>query len=90
MQNAIAKSDLGSLVIINLGTTAITLGSLLVALAILILSFLAARLLVAGLGRFRERMTGSATSLYILEKLGGYGIVIVGVFFAISAHMCIR
>jgi small-conductance mechanosensitive channel len=85
VQNAIAKSDLGSLVITNLGGTAITLGSLLLALAILIVSLVAARLLTAGLGRFRERMGGSTTSLYILEKLGAYGIVILGASFAISA-----
>jgi small-conductance mechanosensitive channel len=85
MQNTIAKSDLGSLVITNVAGTSITLGSLVLALVVLGLSLLAARILVAGISRFRERMPGAATSLYILEKLGAYGIVIVGATFAISA-----
>ena len=85
MQNVISRADLGSLVIMKFGGTAITVSSLVLALAILIVSLLAARLLVAGLGRFRERLPGATTSLYILEKLGAYGIIILGLSFAIAA-----
>ena len=43
------------------------------------------RILVRVLSRIRSRMTNGATALYILEKLGSYGVIIVGLLFGLSS-----
>jgi small-conductance mechanosensitive channel len=63
----------------------ITLAGLLVALAIVVVSFLLSRLSVRLLSRLRARIGEGNAALYILEKFTGYGIAILGVLFALSS-----
>ena len=50
-----------------------------------VLAFAASRLLVRLISRLRTRLGGNGAALYILEKLGGYGIIIFGAVFALSS-----
>ncbi|HEV2362899.1 MAG TPA: mechanosensitive ion channel domain-containing protein [Caulobacteraceae bacterium] len=77
-------TEILSTVIANLGGRPITLGGLIASLAILVGTWLIARLLVTGVKRLRGRMAGGGASLYIVEKLGSYGVVVVGAGFALS------
>ena len=49
------------------------------------LAIAASRLLVKLLSRLRIRMGGTGAAIYILEKLSGYGVIIVGILFALSS-----
>jgi small-conductance mechanosensitive channel len=69
----------------NVGGTPITLAGVVVATAIIIVSFILSRLAVRLISRLRERMGQQGTALYILEKFTGYGIAILGVLFALSS-----
>lgn len=70
--------------LVTLGKSIITLGGLVTALLIVIGSVIAARLVVAALGRVRARAGGAAPQVYIFEKLASYGLVILGVIAAFS------
>lgn len=52
---------------------------------VLALAIAVSRLLVRILSRLRARMEGTGAAIYILEKLSGYGVIIVGVLFALSS-----
>ncbi|HWA69170.1 MAG TPA: mechanosensitive ion channel domain-containing protein [Rhizomicrobium sp.] len=71
--------------LVVIGGAPVTLAGLIIALAIAVLSFLAARIAVGLIGRVRSRMNDGGVALYILEKFTGYGIVIIGLLFALSS-----
>jgi small-conductance mechanosensitive channel len=73
-----------SIVIADLGGRPITLGGVVASLAILIAVWVAARLVTTGFRRIRGRLPDGGASLYIVEKLGGYTIIVAGVTFALS------
>jgi small-conductance mechanosensitive channel len=70
--------------LIKLGKTTITLGGLAAAIIIVVASIYLSRLMASGLRRLRERSIGAAPSLYIVEKLGTYGLRVVGLLIALS------
>ena len=74
-----------SFTIADFGGAQITVGRLLLASLVVALSVAAARVLVRVVSRTRARMSKGATSLYILEKLGGYGLVSVGILLALDS-----
>lgn len=63
----------------------ITLGELISAGTVLAVTLLLSWGVTHGLRRMRSRASRTAAALYLLEKLAGYGILIVGVMFALSA-----
>jgi small-conductance mechanosensitive channel len=71
--------------IADFGGAQITIGRLILACAVIAVSIVLSRLLVRVLSRIRRRMPTGGTTLYILEKLGGYGIVVVGLLFGLSS-----
>ncbi|HEX8233874.1 MAG TPA: mechanosensitive ion channel domain-containing protein [Caulobacteraceae bacterium] len=77
-------AGLTSIKLLNIGSSTLTLGGLLTALIIVGMFWFAARLASAGLQRLRTRSDKSAPSLYIVQKLVTYGLVIAGVFFALN------
>ncbi len=74
-----------SLRLADIAGTPITLAGLLLAVVIVAVSFTLSRIAVRLLARIRMRRTHGVAGLYILEKLSGYGIAIIGVLFAFSA-----
>ncbi|MBV9061857.1 MAG: mechanosensitive ion channel [Alphaproteobacteria bacterium] len=68
----------------DIGGTPITVAGLMLALAIVVISFTLSRIAVRLIARLRNRRNHGGAALYILEKLAGYGIAIVGVLFAFS------
>ena len=72
--------------ILSFGNVSLTVGGLVTGLIIFLIALLAARLVSRGLRRVRARASSKATAaLYLLEKLVGYGIVIIGVVSGLSA-----
>jgi small-conductance mechanosensitive channel len=69
----------------DIAGTPITLAGLLLGLAIIVISLVLSRVAVRLIARMRMRQTEGTAGLYILEKLTGYGIAIVGALFALSA-----
>ncbi|WP_292229682.1 mechanosensitive ion channel domain-containing protein [Brevundimonas sp.] len=63
----------------------LTLGGLISAAVILLLTFAASWLVTRALRRVRERAERSRQAVYLLERLAGYGIIVVGVMSALSA-----
>lgn len=51
----------------------------------MVVAFAASRLLVRLMSRLRVRIGGNGAAIYILEKLGSYGIIIFGALFALSS-----
>lgn len=76
--------DLITLELVQLGGSAVTLGDLVVAMAILGASVFAARLLSRLLERLRGRARVGTSSLYIVQKLIGYGVILAGGFAALN------
>ncbi len=74
-----------SLRLVDVAGTPITLAGLLLVITIIAISFALSRVAVRLIARVRMRQTEGVAGLYILEKLSGYGIAIVGVLFALSA-----
>ena len=74
-----------SLRLADIAGTPITLAGLVLAIAIIALSFALSRLAVRLISRIRHRRTHGIGGLYILEKLSGYGITVIGVLFALSS-----
>ncbi len=64
--------------LVKLGKTSVTVGGLAAAVVIVAIALIAARLISAGLQRLRARAAGSAASLYVVEKVLTYGLVIIG------------
>jgi len=71
--------------LVDIAGSRITLAGLLVAIAIVAISFLLSRLVVGLLSRLRSGVASGGGGLYILEKFAGYGISILGVLFALSS-----
>lgn len=75
---------LDSFELLKLGKASVTVGSLGAGLLIVAAALFAARLTSAGLRRLRERAGGNAASLYIVEKVASYSLVVVGVMAGLS------
>lgn len=71
--------------VFEIAGAAITLGELVSAATVLAISVLLSWAVTRGLKRMRSRASRTAGALYLLEKLAGYGILIAGVMFALSA-----
>ena len=69
----------------RIGGAAVTLGGVASGLVVFIVAWLLSRLVSRSLGRLRERSGRSAGSLYVLEKVAGYGLIVFGVFAGLSA-----
>ncbi len=70
--------------LVKMGKSTITVGGLGAAIVIVAAALLAARLAAAGLRRLRARAVGNAASLYIVEKLATYGLIVIGFLAALS------
>ncbi|MCA0356466.1 MAG: mechanosensitive ion channel [Proteobacteria bacterium] len=75
---------LDSFELLKLGKASVTVGSLAAGLLIVAAALFAARLTSAGLRRLRERAGGNAASLYVVEKVASYSLVVVGVLAGLS------
>jgi len=75
---------LDSFELIKLGKASVTVGGMAAGLLIVGAAMLAARLTSAGLRRLRERAAGDAASLYVVEKVATYGLVVIGVVVGLS------
>lgn len=72
--------------VLSFGNLNVTLGGLVTGAIVLLVSLVLARLVSRTLRRVRERASYRASgALYLLEKMAGYGIVIVGVVAGLSA-----
>jgi small-conductance mechanosensitive channel len=71
--------------IADFGGAQITVGRIILACIVVAIAVVISRLLVNILARIRSGMAGGGTSLYILEKLSGYVVIIVGLLFALSS-----
>lgn len=78
--DTIEQSQIARIAGINL-----TLGGLVSAGVILLIAFSAHWLVTRSLRRVRERSDRSRQAIYLLERLAGYGIIVVGVMSALSA-----
>lgn len=74
-----------SKVLADVGGRPITLGGVVTAVAIFVAAVAAARLVTGLVRRIRGRLRDGGASLYIVQKLSGYAIVIVGAFLSLSA-----
>ncbi len=68
----------------RMGKSVVTLGGLASGVAVVILALLASRLAGAALRRVRDRSGSQAPSVYIVEKLVTYGLVIFGLIAGLS------
>lgn len=75
---------LDSFELLKLGKASVTVGSLAAGLLIVLAALFAARLTSAGLRKLRARAGGNAASLYIVEKVASYSLVVVGVMAGLS------
>lgn len=70
--------------LVSIGGTPITVGGVLTAVLMIAAAALIARLLRKGLERLRGRAGASASSIYIVEKVVVYGVVLAGTFAALT------
>ncbi|GAA0868783.1 mechanosensitive ion channel [Brevundimonas basaltis] len=68
----------------RIGGASITIGGLIAALVVLVAAWALSWVATRALRRLRERSTRSAGALYVLEKLASYGLILFGVFAALS------
>lgn len=68
-----------------LGGAPVTVGGVLTAIAIVVGAMLVAKVVTRALDRLRARVTHGKDSLYLVEKLVGYGVVLAGFLIAVSA-----
>ena len=80
-----ATNRILSFTIADFGGAQITIGRLILAGAVIVAAIIASRLLTGLLSRMRRRTHRGSASLYILERLVNYGIILVGVLFAFSS-----
>ena len=88
MTNPIQKLDLDTIEqsqIARIAGINLTLGGLVSAGVILLIAFAAHWLVTRSLRRVRERSDRSRQAIYLLERLAGYGIIVVGIMSALSA-----
>lgn len=71
--------------VVRIAGASITVGGLISAAVILTVTFAASWLVTRALRRLRERADRSRGAVYLLERLAGYGIIVVGVITALSA-----
>jgi len=71
--------------LIKLGQISLTLGGLVSGAAMIGVALALAWLVTRGIRRLRVRAHRATGALYLLEKLAGYGIVVTGVLFGLSA-----
>ncbi|MGZ8363623.1 MAG: mechanosensitive ion channel family protein [Caulobacteraceae bacterium] len=71
--------------LLRLGNSAVTVGGLITAAIIVLAAVVVARLVRFGIERLRGKAGRSAQTLFIVEKLVGYGVIILGVFLALNA-----
>jgi len=70
----------------NIGGSAVTVGGVLAGALIIVVAFVLSKLVSRTLCRMRERSPQKSTAaLYLLEKLVGYGLIILGVISGLSA-----
>lgn len=70
--------------LLRLGGATVTVGGLVAALVILGVALAAAWIVTRAIRRVRQRSSRPPQALYLLEKLIGYGIVIIGAVMALS------
>ncbi len=70
--------------LVSIGGTPITVGGVLTALLMIAAAILVARLIRSALERVRDRAGLSVSSVYIVEKLVGYAVVLAGIFAALT------
>jgi small-conductance mechanosensitive channel len=75
---------LDSFELLKLGKASVTVGGLAAGLLIVVAALFAARLTSAGLRKLREKAAGDAASLYIVEKVATYGLVVIGTMAGLS------
>ena len=75
---------LDSFELLKLGKASVTVGGLAAGLLIVAGALFAARLTSAGLRRLREKAAGDAASLYVVEKVVTYGLVVIGIMAGLS------
>lgn len=80
-----ATNRILSFTLADFGGAQITVGRLVLACVVLALAMLLFKLNVRLLSRLRAKQGGGGATLYILEKLAGYGIFVIGVLFALSS-----
>ena len=71
--------------VFEIAGSSITLGELISAGVILCVAALLSWVITRTLRRMRSRASRTAAALYLLEKLAGYGILLAGAMFALSA-----
>ena len=71
--------------LIKLGQISLTLGGLVSGAVMIGVALALAWLVTLGIRRLRVRAHRATGALYLLEKLAGYGIVVTGVMFGLSA-----
>ena len=84
----IQKLDLSAIEqsqIARIAGTNLTLGGLVSAGVIVVVAFAAHWLVTRSLRRVRERADRSRQAIYLLERLAGYGIIVIGAMAALSA-----
>lgn len=70
--------------LLKLGKASVTVGGLAAGVLIVAAALFAARVTSAGLRRLREKAAGDAASLYVVEKVVTYGLVVIGVVAGLS------
>lgn len=81
-------SDLDQLndaTVINVGGSVLTVGGLAAGGVILLVAILVSWLVTRGVRRLRQKAQRTAQALYLLEKLAGYAILVIGVVAGLSA-----
>lgn len=77
--------DLEQATVANIGGDALTLGGLLAGGVIVGMAVVASWLVTRGIRRVRLKAQRTAQALYLLEKLAGYAILVVGIAVGLSA-----
>ena len=88
MTNPIRQLDLAALEqsqVARIAGMNLTIGGLISAGVILLVAFAAHWLVTRSLRRLRERADRSRQAVYLLERLAGYAIIVVGIMSALSA-----
>mgnify|MGYP003642669649 FL=1 len=71
--------------LIKLGNISLTLGGVITGAVTIGVALVLAWAVTRGIRRLRVRARRATGALYLLEKLAGYGIIVAGVFFGLSA-----
>lgn len=71
--------------LIKLGNISLTLGGVITGAVMIGVALVLAWVVTRGIRRLRVRARRATGALYLLEKLAGYGIIVAGVIFGLSA-----